>query len=73
MKVYDHAFYGNMKAAKIFFEATEPKRQCEETNIQNQQNNFIEINGSAVSKEQIQQLPIEKQKQIEQILQLVSG
>ena len=40
-------------------------------NVQNQQNNFIQINGITVTAQQLQKLPAEKQRQVKEILELV--
>jgi hypothetical protein len=68
-KVYEKAAYdGDMKAARVFLEFTEPT-----TTVQNQQNNFIQINGVSISKERLHQLPQEQQRQITDCLQLLVG
>jgi len=41
-RCYKFAIDGNMKAARLFFEATSDKRP--DTSVQNQQNNFVQIN-----------------------------
>ena len=55
-----------MKAGRLFFEATSYKRP--ETSIQNQQNNFVQINNLTITEEQINKLPEDKQKQMKEIL-----
>lgn len=68
-KVYDYAYYGNMRAAKIFMDATADTEGS--GRVQNQQNNFIQINGTTITREQLSQLPIEKQRQVKEIIELV--
>jgi hypothetical protein len=70
-KVYSLGIDGDMRAAKIFMDSTEPKEPRE--NIKNQQNNFIQINGMTISQKQLSQLPEEKQQQLAGILSLISG
>jgi hypothetical protein len=55
-----------MKAARLFFEATSDKRP--ETLIKNQQNNFVQINNLTITEEQINKLPEDKQKQMKEIV-----
>ena len=71
-KVYGFAYDGNMRAAKIFMDAT-ANLNDPGTKIQNQQNNFIQINGITVTEQQIQKLPMEKQMQVKEILLLVGS
>jgi L-arabinose isomerase len=52
---YKFAINGDMKAARLFFEATSDKRP--ETSIKNQQNNFVQINNLTITEEQINKLP----------------
>jgi hypothetical protein len=72
IKVYGYAHDGNMRAAKIFMDATYNLNEPG-TKIQNQQNNFIQINGVKVTEEQIQKLPSDKQRQVGEILESVRG
>lgn len=53
MKVYYEATKGNMKAAKLFLEATKMNEEPTSRNVQNQQNNFVQINGTVISQEQL--------------------
>ena len=69
-KVYGFAYDGNMRAAKIFMDATNPYPGSN-GKVQNQQNNFIQVNGITITAEQLSELPIEKQKQVDEIIQLV--
>ncbi len=59
-----------MKAARLFFEATSDKRS--ESSIQNQQNNFVQVNNLTITEEQINKLPEDKQKQMKEILFLLT-
>lgn len=66
-KVYDYAYNGNMRAAKIFIEATNVPEESFKM-IHNQQNTFIQINGTTITLEQLTKLPKQKQIQIQAIL-----
>jgi hypothetical protein len=63
-KIYSYAYDGNMKAAKIFMDAT---TEPDESNFANQQNNYIQFNNIRITAEQLNQLPIEKQQQLQSI------
>jgi hypothetical protein len=65
-KVYDAAYYGDMKAARIFLEASAPAEPRHK--IKNQQNNFIQINGTTITEEQIRLLPPDQQNTLLEIL-----
>jgi DNA-binding transcriptional ArsR family regulator len=68
-KVYDAAYYGDMKAAKIFLEASSPVQPRQK--IKNQQNNFIQVNGITITEEQIRQMPQEQQMKLFELLKLL--
>ena len=68
MKVYYEASTGNMRAAKLFLEATKPSEEPSPKTIQNQQNNLVQINGIVISSEQLGELPKEKRDQLNEIL-----
>lgn len=70
MKFYRLAYEGNTKAGKIFMDATSNLTGTP-SKIQNQQNNFIQVNGITVTEQQLQQLPLEKQRQVKEILELL--
>ena len=63
-KIYSFAYDGNMRAAKIFIEATEDKLFV---TIKNQQNNYVQINGVMITEERIKNLPSDKLQKIEEI------
>lgn len=67
-RAFHYALNGDMKAAKIFLEATTDQQPV----VKNQQNNFIQINGHTITQEQLSQLPQGQQKKIERILQAIS-
>ena len=70
-RLYKFASTGDTKAAKIFLYNTsmvEPKRS-----IQNQQNNFIQINGATITQEQIKLLPVDQQAKLFEMMQSVSS
>jgi hypothetical protein len=68
MKVYSEATKGNMRAAKLFLETTKPNEEPIPRTVQNQQNNFVQINGVVISQEQLGELPVEKRDQLFEIL-----
>ena len=57
------------EGAKIFIDATDST----DTNskIQNQQNNFTQINRIPINAEQLNELPIDKQRHVDEILRLI--
>lgn len=67
-KVYKYAIGGDMKAAKIFIQATGHMNPAQQ--IKNQQNNFIQINGIVITESDLQKLPADKQMQIQEIITL---
>jgi predicted DNA-binding protein YlxM (UPF0122 family) len=69
-KVFKFAVNGDMGAAKLFFNVTGSMNNSKPTNgttIQNQ-NNYIQINGTVLSQEAVKQLKPEQLKIIESIL-----
>gem|GEM_PF-3152645 len=68
--VYQHGITGDMKAARLFLEATAEKQH--HTYNRNEQTNFIQINGYTITAEQLRHLPQEKQVQIKDILGLLN-
>lgn len=68
---YQYGIRGDMKAAKLFLEATaeKPRQSCHKA----EQNNFIQINGYTITPEQLLLLPQEKQRQIQDILGLLNS
>jgi hypothetical protein len=64
-KVYSFAYDGNMRAAKIFMDAT---TDAPPLTIKNQQNNYIQVNGIVITEEQIKNLPLEKLAKIHEIV-----
>jgi hypothetical protein len=63
-KIYSFAYDGNMRAAKIFIDAT-----CDRPSltVHNQQNNYIQVNGIVITEEQVKSLPIDKLETIKEI------
>ena len=64
-KIYSFAYDGNMRAAKIFMDVTSDKPLL---SIQNQQNNYIQINGLVITQEQIKSLPADKLQKIQEMI-----
>lgn len=70
-KVFKLCLEGDVKAAKVFLMATEHMEKPV-TQIRNQQNNFIQFNGTTISGEQLAQLPLDRQQQIQDIISMVT-
>lgn len=71
--IYEKGIDGDMRAAKIFMEATEPKNSQLRPNIKNQQNNLIQINGVTITQEQLATLPTDKQQVLQELLTNLQG
>jgi hypothetical protein len=77
-RILSQALDGDLKAAKLYLStfseagASENNSQPH-SNIVNQQNNFLQINGVVVSQETLKQLPPEQMQQLESILTSVSS
>lgn len=70
-KVYKFAVNGDMRAAKLYFEmAGNISSQAGNNTLIQQQNNYIQINGTVLSQESIKQLTPEQLAQIEGIIKL---
>ena len=68
--IYDFAIKGDMRAARLYFEATDSIGIRNNTFIQNQ-NNYIQINKTVLSQENIKRLKPKQLKQIEAIIKTV--
>jgi hypothetical protein len=66
-KVFSYAVKGDMRAAKLYLNATGAVGNSNKTLIQNQ-NNYIQINNTVLSQETIKQLNPEQLNAIEEIL-----
>lgn len=70
-KVFKFAVNGDMRAAKLYFEmAGNMNSQPANNTLIQQQNNYIQINGTVLSQESIKQLTPEQLAQIEGIIKL---
>lgn len=72
-KIFEYAINGDVAAAKLYFSVigyANSGQQQNNTMIQNQ-NNYIQINGTVLSQETIQQLNAEQLNSIESILKTV--
>ncbi|MBK7560894.1 MAG: hypothetical protein IPI68_05100 [Chitinophagaceae bacterium] len=67
-KVYNYAYDGNMRAAKIFIDATNSPMVNIST-IHNQQNNFIQVNGLVITEDQVKRLSEDKLNLIREIIE----
>ena len=63
-RIYSFAYDGNMRAAKIFVDATDERPPL---TVHNQQNNYIQVNGIVITEEQVKSLPIDKLEKIREI------
>jgi len=66
-RIYSYAYDGNMKAAKIFMDATTDATS--HLTINNQENNFIQINGLTITQESIKNLSPEKLQKLQDIIE----
>jgi hypothetical protein len=67
-KVYQFASNGDMKAAKLYFEMIGDINKPHSGTIVNEQNNYIQINNTILSQENLKQLTAEQLTQIENII-----
>ncbi len=65
--MYNYAHDGNMRAAKIFMDATNGPMVNIST-IHNQQNNFIQVNGLVITEDQVKGLSPDKLNIIREII-----
>lgn len=68
--VYKYAQSGDVRAARVFLEATDSPPET--LKIKNQQNNFIQFNGLTVTQEQLKDLPPGKLNQLQNIFSLLN-
>jgi hypothetical protein len=66
-KIYSYAYDGNMRAAKIFMDATGDRPSLM---VHNQENNYIQVNGIMITEEHVKSLPVDK---LEKIREIFSG
>ncbi len=69
-KVLSCAFEGDVRAAKLYFDIVRGGENKGGTLIQNQ-NNFIQVNGTTISQEEIKELSEEQLKKIEETVRSV--
>jgi hypothetical protein len=65
--VFKHALNGDMRAARLYFEMVGANKQQSNTVI-NEQNNYIQINNTKLSQQNLEQLSPEQLSQIENII-----
>ncbi len=70
-RLYDFAFQGDVKAAKLFLDATGNLNHSSNPMFIQNQNNYIQINGIVLSQESIKLLSPEQLTQIENIVKTV--
>jgi biotin operon repressor len=66
--VYKYAENGNMKAAKLYFETIGAINKRQANTVVNSQNNYIQINNTILSQENLSQLSAEQLDQIERMI-----
>lgn len=71
MRMYAQACNGNMKAAKLFLDSCSSPQHQNATTVQNQQNNYVQINGLVIGEKEIGQLPQDKRIQLKEILAMI--
>ncbi|HZX59158.1 MAG TPA: hypothetical protein VFE54_10540 [Mucilaginibacter sp.] len=63
-----HALNGDVRAARLYFEMVGASKQSRTGGVINEQNNYIQINNTILSQENLKQLSEEALNQIENII-----
>jgi hypothetical protein len=72
-RMFKEAFNGNIKAARLFMEITDPNPKHEKhLRIQNQQNNLVQVNGIVITEEQLKTLPEEVSIKLQEVLSAIN-
>jgi hypothetical protein len=66
--VYRHALKGNIRAARLYFEMVGVSKPQANNTIVNAQNNYIQINNTILSQDNLKQLSADQLNQIESII-----
>ena len=66
--VFKHALNGDMRAARLYFEMVGAPNKQQANTVINEQNNYIQINNTILSQENLKQLSAEQLNQIENII-----
>jgi predicted transcriptional regulator len=66
--VFKHALNGDMRAARLYFEMVGAPYKQQANTVINEQNNYIQINNTILSQENLKQLSAEQLNQIENII-----
>jgi len=66
--VFKYALNGDMKAARLYFEMVGAINKQQPDTVVNEQNNYIQINNTILSQENLRQLSAEQLNQIENII-----
>ena len=66
--VFKCAFNGDMSAARLYFEAVGVAGKRQGNTVTNEQNNYIQINNTILSQENLKQLSAEQLSRIENII-----
>jgi len=66
--VFKYAVKGDMKAARLYLEMVGAINKPQNNSVVNQQNNYIQINNTILSQENLKQLTAEQLNQIESII-----
>ncbi len=67
-QVFRHALQGNIKAARLYFDMVGAKKLQQAATVINEQNNFIQINGTKLNQQKLQQLSPTQLQEIERIV-----
>jgi hypothetical protein len=70
-KAFNLSMLGDTKAMRVFLEATSQLKPLSQ--IRNQQNNIIQINGVTITEDQLSELPPDKQVLIQEMLTNING
>jgi P pilus assembly chaperone PapD len=65
-RIYAHAYEGNMRAAKIFLDAT--GGSSNQITVNNQQNNYIQVNGLTITQDFIKNLSADKLQRLQELI-----
>ena len=66
--VFKYASNGDMKAARLYFEMVGAVNKKQANTVVNEQNNYIQINNTILSQENLKRLTAEQLDQIESII-----
>ena len=66
--VYKHALSGDMRAAKLYLQMAGTTGKQQAGTVVNEQNNYIQVNNTILSQENLERLTADQLNQIESII-----